>query len=112
MPRHPILRPLFPQLPPRPRLRPVHDQVAAIEGGIEPGMVCPHVRPAALPSLERAHGDQAGERIRIVQPGVSGGGPSSALSAARLANTKHSLSEFEASRLAPCSPVHAVSPTA
>ena len=32
--------------------------------------------------------------------------------AARVPKTKHSLSEFEASRLAPCSPVHAASPTA
>ena len=35
-----------------------------------------------------------------------------AAAAARAPNTKHSLSEFEASRLAPCRPVQAHSPTA
>ena len=39
-------------------------------------------------------------------------GSSSAARAARLPKTKHSLSEFEASRLAPWRPLHAHSPTA
>ena len=45
--------------------------------------------------------------------GAAGGsGSSSAARAARLPKTKHSLSEFEASRLAPWRPVQAHSPTA
>ncbi len=44
--------------------------------------------------------------------GALGAGSASAWATARRANTKHSLSELEASRLAPCRPVHEDSPTA
>ena len=43
---------------------------------------------------------------------AGGWGSPLAASAARRPNTKHSASELEASRLAPWSPVHALSPTA
>src|SRR5438128_2217866 len=42
----------------------------------------------------------------------AGGGWASACATARRANTKHSLSELDASRLAPCRPVLDASPTA
>jgi hypothetical protein len=53
--------------------------------------------------------------VRIASSGAAaagGSGSVTAASAARRPNTKHSASEFEASRLAPCSPVQADSPIA
>ena len=117
-----------------------------VEGGVALRELGAGVGAARLAARQRGHGDEPGERVRVVrervevlrvalQPGERpdrlaglalgasigspaygsgspGAGSSSAFSAARRPKTKHSLSEFEASRLAPCRPVQAHSPTA
>ena len=66
-------------------------------------------RPDGLAGLARRRLDRVA-RVRLrVSPAARSSRP---LSAARRPNTKHSLSELDASRLAPCRPVQAHSPTA
>ena len=69
-------------------------------------------RVAALGAAGGA-GERA-QRARARRPSAARGGAGSdrARATARRANTKHSLSEFEARRLAPCRPVQEDSPTA
>ena len=69
---------------------------------------CRHI--ALRVSREGGAGDGVRRARRRVR--VRARGSSSAASAARRPKTKHSESEFEASRLAPCRPVQAHSPTA
>ena len=57
---------------------------------------------------QRAQGIQC----RLLAEAAAGARSPSAWATARRANTKHSESELEASRLAPCRPVQEVSPTA
>ena len=76
--------------------------------------------PASRHSASRvarvAAGGEGSSRSASSSPGFVRAGCrasfASASATARRANTKHSLSEFDASRLAPCSPVHEDSPTA
>ena len=70
-------------------------------------------RPAYLQSASRVPSSGRGSGAAVGGlPAMAGAGSSIAASAARRPNTKHSLSELEASRLAPCTPVQAHSPTA
>jgi len=72
-----------------------------------------HDPAAARRSLRRSRG--AGPPPSSVLSTRASTGPTgwkAAWSAARCAKTKHSSSEFEASRFAPCTPVQATSPQA
>ena len=92
----------------RERVRVGAQRVEARGVALEPG-----VAPTG-PRASRARA--ASTRGRAAAPARRGAGRRAARpaprSAARRPNTKHSVSEFEASRLAPCRPVHAHSPTA
>ena len=75
------------------------------------------VAPERLARLSSRRSGGAGRVPSAWSSAGEGGGASgprveSAWSTARRANTKHSLSEFEARRLAPCRPVQEDSPTA
>ena len=74
----------------------------------------PAPRRATSPCASRATAaaTRLGVRHRAQRGRRRAAGSSSAASAARWPKTKHSESEFDASRLAPCRPVHAHSPTA
>ena len=89
------------------------EQVRRRAQALEPGGVADE--PAVAP--ERAAelgGDRRLGRARVVRPSSTSRRPgsSSAASAARRPKTRHSSSEFDASRFAPCTPVAAHSPAA
>ena len=74
----------------------------ALEAGVPPHRLARLARRGRSDRARRAPGVRS----------AAASGSSSARSAARRPNTKHSDSEFDASRLAPCRPVQAHSPTA
>ena len=89
------------------------ERVLVVEQASQPVGV--RSRPASRHIAARASYDGAGAAstaggVRLARR--RGAGSSSAASAARRPNTKHSDSELEARRFAPCRPVHAHSPTA
>ena len=81
-----------------------------VEQPLEPLGAADHARvlPERLPESAVTGGSAAAARARD-RPGA---GSASAASAARRPKTRHSSSEFEASRFAPWTPVHAHSPAA
>ena len=88
---------------------------AGRRAGAKPGRAAldPGVAPERLAAGLRQRGAaSSGDPSRLPWPRDRAGGSCSARRAARAPNTKHSLSEFEASRLAPCSPVQEHSPIA
>ena len=96
-----------------PRRRSARERIGVLEESLQAAARRGSDRRAPRPppgsrSSARGTGVGLGRRRRLGRRGL----PPARRAAARVPKTKHSLSEFEASRLAPCRPVQAHSPTA